>query len=122
MSDHQGSTASERSPKGALHQRLVLAVEVARRLVEHHDGRALQQHPRYRETLLLSARQPIAALAYDGVPAVGQALDQFVNVSGTTRLVQFIVGGSRAGIAKVGGNGVVKQVRVLGDHADVRPQ
>ena len=69
----------ERCLERRLHVRLVLVVEVARRLVEDHDRRVLQQQARDREPLLLAAGQAVPALADDrGVP-VGQRRDRVVD-------------------------------------------
>jgi hypothetical protein len=49
---------------------------VGRRLVEHHDIGRLQEEPRNRDSLLLAAREPIAAIPDDRVEAFGQRLDE----------------------------------------------
>ena len=61
--------AGQRGRQRLLHERLVLGVEVAGGLVEHDDGRVLQQHPGDGQALLLAAGQPVAALADDRVVA-----------------------------------------------------
>ncbi len=105
-----------------LHRGLVLAVEVARGLVEDHDGRVLQQHPRDRQALLLAARQAIAALADHGVVAVGQRGEGVVNAGGPAGGDQFLVGGARARVSQVRLHGLVEQVGILRDHADGGPK
>ena len=70
---------------------------MARRLVEDHDGRVLQQHAGDGEPLLLAARQPVAALADDGVVAVGQRGDDVVDLRGPARRVDLVDRWRRAG-------------------------
>ena len=66
-----------RPPRGEaverlLHLPLGPGVERARRLVEHQDRRVAQDRARDRDALLLAAREAVAALADDGVVALGQ--------------------------------------------------
>ena len=70
--DDDGGAIGEGVGQRPLHQRLVFAVEVTRGFVEHDDGGIFDQHAGDREPLLFAARQPVAALADDGVVAVGQ--------------------------------------------------
>jgi hypothetical protein len=72
VGDHQRRPALQRLLQRRLHQPLGLGVEVGGRLVEDHDRRVLEQHAGDRQPLLLAAGQPVAALADDGVVAVGQ--------------------------------------------------
>ena len=73
MGDHHGGATRERRGQRLLHQRLVLGVEVAGGLVEHHDRGVLHQHPGDGQPLALTTRQAMATLAHHGVVAVGQA-------------------------------------------------
>ena len=70
------SSASSRSVLG-------VGVERAGGLVEDEDGRVLEQRARDREALALAAGERGAALADDGVVAVGQAADEVVRVGGS---------------------------------------
>ena len=56
--------------KGALDRRLCLVVDGERRFIEQQDGRVGEQRPRNRETLSLTTRELLPALANDGVVAV----------------------------------------------------
>ena len=112
----------ERRGQRLLHERLVLGVEVAGGLVEDDDRRVLQQHPGDGQPLLLAARQAVAPLADDRVVALGQAGDHVVDLGGPAGRLQLGVGGVRPGVAEVGADRVVEQVRVLADHADGRAQ
>ena len=53
--DRDGRAAARRVVERGLHDALADRVERARRLVEHEDRRVLQQHPRDRDALALSA-------------------------------------------------------------------
>ena len=87
----------ERGRQRALHRGLGLGVEVRGRLVEHDDVGRLEQQPGDRQPLLLAAGQPVAAVADDGVEAVGQRRDQVPDLRGPQRLDQLVLGGLRAG-------------------------
>ena len=98
--------------------RLGLGVEVGGGLVEHDDGRVLEQHPGDGEALLLAAGQPVAPLADERVVAVGQRRDDVVDAGGPAGLDDLGVGGVGSGVAQVGADRVVEQVGVLAHHAD----
>ena len=68
--------------------------------------------------LLLAAGQPVAALADDGVVAVGQRGDHVVDLRGAARRVDLVVGRVGPCVAQVGEHRVVEQMRVLRDDAD----
>ena len=68
-----------------LDQRFGLAVQVAGGLVQHQDARVLEDHAGQGDALLLAAAQAVAALADDGVVAVGQLGDEVVDVGGPAR-------------------------------------
>ena len=108
----------QRGLERGLDVRLVVVVEVARRLVEDHDRRVLEQQPGDRQALLLAARQAVAALADDGVVAVGERGDRVVDARRPARRDELVVGGVGLGVAQVVADRLVEQVRVLGDDAD----
>ena len=66
--------------QAVLDQRLALAVEARRRLVENQDARVGENRARDRDALPLAARQPHAALADDRVVALLELLDELVAV------------------------------------------
>ena len=66
--------------QAVLDQRLALAVEARRRLVEDQDARIGEDRARDRDALALAARQLHAALADDRVVALLEALDELVGV------------------------------------------
>ena len=66
----------ERGGQGPLDGALVLAVQVCGRFVEHHHAGSLQQQPCDRQPLLLTAGQPVPAIAHHRVEPVRQAAQQ----------------------------------------------
>ena len=68
--------------QGLLHRHLGLGVEVGGRLVEDDDVGRLEQQPGDGDALLLAAREPVAAVADDGVEPVGQGVDQREDLRG----------------------------------------
>ena len=97
VGDHDRRPAFERLVEGRLHLCLVLAVEVAGGLVEDDDARVLEQHAGDGDPLLLAAREPVAALAHDGVVALGERGDHVVDLGAAARRLQLGDGGARAG-------------------------
>ena len=79
VGDDDRRAAQQRRLEGGLDVRLVVVVEVARRLVEDHHLRILEQQAGDGDALLLAARQAVAALADDGVVAVGERGDGVVD-------------------------------------------
>src|SRR6476659_3204966 len=67
---HRGAALGEVVER-LLHGALGAGVEGAGGLVEEQDGRVAQDGPRDRDALLLAAREPVAALADDGVVPLG---------------------------------------------------
>ena len=72
VGDDQRRAARQRLGQRLLDEQLGLGVEVGGGLVEDDDGRALEQDPGDGQPLLLAAREPVAALADEGVVALGQ--------------------------------------------------
>ena len=101
-----------------LHEPLGLGVERARRLVEHEDRRVAQDRPRDRDPLLLAAGEAVAALADDGVVALGQRRDHVVDARRLGGGLDLLVGGVRLREAQVLAHRRVEEVRLLRDDAD----
>ena len=101
-----------------LDEPLGLRVERARRLVEDEDRRVAQDRPRDRHPLLLAAREAVAALADDGVVAVGQRRDHVVDARSGGRGFELLVGRVRLREAQVLAHRRVEEVRLLRDDAD----
>jgi len=70
--DSESEVAVQRALDTALHGHLGLAVEVGGGLVEDDQPGALQQQSGDGQALLLAAGEPVAAIAHDGVQALGQ--------------------------------------------------
>src|SRR5215218_10764694 len=122
VGDDQAGPAGQGGGQGLLDVDLGLGVEVGGGLVEDDDGRVGQQQPGDGQALLLAAGQPVAALADHRLPALGQALDQVQDPGRPAGVLDLLQGGVRPGVAQVGQDGVVEQVRVLGDQPDRGPQ
>ena len=90
--------------------------------VQHEDARVLEDHARQRDALLLAAAQPISAFAHHRVVAVRQVDDEIVDVRGARGRLDLRLGRIQSGVGQVGADGVVEEVRLLGDHPDVAPQ
>ena len=113
MGDHDGGAVAHRMVERRLDERLVLVVEVTRRLVEHHDAGVLEQQSGDREALLLATGEPVAPLAHDRVVPIGQCGDRVVDAGGLRRRDELFVGGVGVGIAQVVADRLVEEVRVL---------
>src|SRR5829696_6465341 len=122
VGDDQAGPALEDGGQGLLDVDLGLRVEVGGGLLKVHDGRVGQQQPGDGQALLLPARQPVAALPDHRLPALGQALDQVQDPGRTAGGLDLLEGRVRVGVAEVGQDGLVEQVRVLGDQADRPPE
>ena len=101
-----------------LDRALRLHVERARGLVEHEHGRVAQDRPGDRDALLLPAGEAEAALADDGVVALGQRRDDVVDLGGAGGLLDLRVGGVRPREAQVLAHRRVEEVGLLRDDAD----
>ena len=76
VGDDDRGPALERRLERPLHGRLGLRVEMGGGLVEDDDVRRLEEEAGEGDALLLAAREPVAAVADDGVEPVGQRLDE----------------------------------------------
>ena len=93
-------------------------VERRGRLVEHEHGRVAQDRAGDRDALLLAAGEAEAALADDGVVAVGQRGDRVVDLGGAGGVLDLVVGRVRPREAQVLAHRGVEQVGLLRDDAD----
>ncbi len=118
VSDHDRRAALgqplERLADGALG----LHVERARGLVEHEHRRVAQDGAGDRDPLALAAGEAEAALADDGVVALGQRRDRVVDLGGARRLLDLLVGRIRPREAQVLAHRGVEEVGLLRDDAD----
>ncbi len=113
MGDHDRRPTVQSGLERGLDVGFVVVVEVARRLVEDHDGGILQQQPGDRDALLLAAAQAVPAFADDGVVAVGEGDNGVVDAGGTARRLELILRCVMLGVAQVVTDRLVEQVRVL---------
>ena len=120
--DDKGGTPLQCLVEGSLQCSLVFVVEMARRLVENHDRRVLQQQPGDREPLLFTTRHAVSALTHDRAETVGKRVDGVHDAGRPTRCAQFVVGGVGFRIAEVVADRFVEEMRVLRDDGDRRPQ
>ena len=101
-----------------LDRALGLDVERARGLVEDEHGRVAQDRAGDRDALLLAAGEAEAALADDGVVALGQRRDDVVDLGGAGGLLDLLVGRVRPREAQVLAHRGVEEVGLLRDDAD----
>ena len=104
--------------EGRLDEALADGVERGGRLVEDEDPRVLEQHARDRHALLLAAGELVAALADDGVVAVGQLRMRSWMAAARAASSISAIGRVRLRVAQVREHGVVEQVGLLGHEAD----
>ncbi len=86
-------------------------------LVENHDRRLLEQQPRDRQPLLLTAGEPVATVPDDRVEAVGQRPHNGCNHGRLHRRPHLLLARLGTGVDEVRPDRVVEQMRILGDNA-----
>ena len=118
MRDRDDRPSLREALERGLHRTLGLRVERGRRLVENEDRGVAQDRPRDRDPLLLPAREPVAALADDGLVAVRQRRDQIVDLSRAGGVLDLLVRRVRSGEAEVLAHGRVEEIGLLRDDAD----
>src|SRR6266516_3438766 len=110
--------SASRTVERLLDEPFGLRVERARRLVEDEDRRVAQDRARNRDPLFLAAGEPIAALADDGVVALGQSRDHVVDACGLGGHLDLPIGRLRLRKAQILSHRLVEEVRLLRDDAD----
>ena len=118
VGDHQARPPGHHPPQRFLDQRFRLAVEVAGGFVQHQDARVFENDARNRSAA--SLRRSAGSRARPPVVAVRQSGDEGVDVGRATGGFQLVLRRVELGVAQVGADGVVEQVRLLGDDADLR--
>ena len=103
-----------------LHQALGFRVQRTGRLVEQQDGRILENGPRQRDPLALTARQPRAALAQEGVVALRQLAQKLIGGRGHRGGLDLGVARRRPAVADVLARAGAEQHRLLRHQADLR--
>src|SRR3546814_11557486 len=107
--------------------RLHFRIERRGRLVEHQDGRILEEHPSDGDPLPLAAGKLDAALANMRVEAgpalqVGEALDEFPGLGALRRLDDFRISRRRLAISEMLADRAVQPRGLMRDDAAQPPQ
>ena len=119
--DQRGAPVHERAQR-AVDLELALGVDRAGGVVEHEDARVDEQGAGDGDALALTARQRVAALADDGVVAVGQLQDEVVRAGCPRRRLDLLerrVGSTERDVVA---DRLREEERLVGHHPDVRPQ
>ena len=119
MGDHEHRLAGAEPAHGILHERLVLGVERARRLIEQHDRRILKKCAGGGEPLALAAGEPGTVLAEARAPALRHPLDELLAMGRPCRRAHLFVGSTAPAHADVLHDRVIEEGHVLEDHRDV---
>ena len=82
--------------------------------------RVLQERARDRESLPLTARQPLPPLADGALVALRQRRDELVRVRGARRRLDFLARRVGPAVRDVAADGVVEEDGLLSDDADLR--
>ena len=118
----QGRAAMGQLFEALAHKDLALVVEGAGGFVQNEDGRVLQEDPRDRNALLLTARELDAPLTHIGIKTVLQGADKALCARQTGRFDNFLPGRAGLTVGDVIRHRTAEQVDVLLDDADVLPQ
>ena len=100
-------------------QQLVLDVDGAGCLVEDQDGRVAKHGTGQRDSLTLAAGKPIAPFADQRVVPLRKRDDELMGVGALGRPLDGRAAGMRKSVGDVVGDRVLKQDRLLNDHADL---
>ena len=127
VGDGEDGLAAHDPRQRVLDLRLDLAVQRARRLVQHQDRRVLEERPRQRDPLPLPARQLHPPLAQMRVIAgaarvILERQDEVVRLGRAGGGEQLVLGGVGAAVQDVVAGRAVEQRGVLRDHAHVAAQ
>jgi hypothetical protein len=122
MRDDQRCPSVKCGGERLLHRRLALGVQVRGGLIEDHDARALEQEPSDRQTLLLTTRKAIPAIAHHGAETRGQAVNEIEDASIPQCAADLVVARIGSCVPEIRTDGVVEEMCVLGHHADDIPQ
>jgi hypothetical protein len=116
--DDEDGASLHQLPRGLFEQGFGLWVETGGGFVEDKERRVPEEGAGEGEALRLSAGETRAAFADDGLVFFGERLDEIVQARGPRGRGHFGIGRVRFSEADVGGEGVVENVRALGDPGD----
>ena len=122
VGDDEGGAMAHRRLERGLDHALAFGVEGAGRFVEEEQRRVLQHRPGDRDPLALPAREADAALAEEGLVALGQGGDEVVRVGGGRGGDHLGVAGRGPAVADVLHRVGREDHAVLRDDADPRAQ
>ena len=120
MRDGEDGASLHKSPRGFFEQGLGFGIEAGGGFIEDEKGRVHEECPRQRETLGLSAAETCATLPDNGLVAVWKGCDEFVQVRGLRGRDHFLFAGIRFAEFDVGRDGIVEEVRALGNPRNER--
>jgi len=119
MSDHDGGLAFHQTIQGFEDEFLRGGVESGGRLVEHKDRRVADDGAGDGNTLALASGERHAALANNGVQALGQLLDELHGVGKLGGALDLLAGSIRLAVGDVLPEGPVEEHALLQDVADL---
>ena len=122
VGDHERRAALHDRRQRRLDLALGGGVDRRRRLVEDQDARVGDERPRDGDALALAARERVAALADDGVEALGQRVDELLGLGHARGAAHLLVGRLGAPVGDVLAHGGGEQERVLRHDADLAAQ
>ena len=119
MGHDQGGAAEAELIQGLLNQDFRGVIQGAGGLIQDQDGGILQEDPGDAEALLLAAAEADAALADLGIIAMGEAHDVIMDIGPLRRLNDLLLGGVQAAVADILPHGVIEEIDILLDDADI---
>src|SRR5216684_4671050 len=122
MCNHKNSAPRHQIMQRGLHQRLRLAVESRRRLVQNQYGRVLQQSTRDSDALTLAPGKPHAPFSNDRIVTRWKSEDEFVCQGSAGRSFNFLLRDIGLTVSNVVASRVVEQHRILSNDSDLRSQ
>ena len=102
MCYHQNGSALADSVQSLLDQLLRVSIQSTRGLVQNEDAWVLEQRPRYRDPLLLSARHGVASLSYHSAIAIWECTYEVVSIGVPGCFIHLIGYGSMNVYSRVG--------------------
>jgi len=120
VGDGDDSAALHQFARGFFEQGFGFGVEAGGGFVENQDGGIFEEGAREGDSLGLSAGETGAAFTDDGFIFLRERFDEFMQVRGLRGDDNFFMSRVRFADADVGGDGVVEEVRALGNPGNGR--